>query len=170
MKVLEHFNLDDESQITPESIESDKQDRVMVAVRDPNNLRHLKKIINETDIEKTDIIVMIARVFKDKINTEVKNALESDELHLFSEVVSVAEYIGKPVIPIVIPTNNAFFSIMNVAHSLGVREVVIGLSAKYKPDIQLQQLALIWGTVHSDENTHIRVRIITENTEHTIDL
>lgn len=170
MKVLEHFNLDDEAAITPELIGSELNDRVMVAVRDPNNLNHLKKIINETDTEKTDIIVMIARVFIDKINTDVRKELKSDELHLFSEVVNVAEKIGKPVIPIVIPTNNAFFSIMNVAHSLNIREVVIGLSAKYKPDIQLQQLALIWGTVHSDENTHIRVRIITENIEHSIDL
>ena len=170
MKVLEHFNLEDEAAITPELIGSELNDRVMVAVRDPNNLNHLKKIINETDTDTTEIIVMIARVFRDKMNTEVKNELEGDELHLFSEVVNVAEKIGKPVIPVVIPTNNAFFSIMNVAHSLNVREVVIGLSAKYKPDIQLQQLALIWGTVHSDENTHVRVRIITENIEHTIDL
>lgn len=170
MKVLEHFNLDDESQITPETVESENTDRIMVAVRDPNNLNHLKKVITETDTEKTDIIVMIARVFTDKINTDTRKELKSDELHLFSEVVNVAEKIGKPVIPLVVPTNNAFFSIMNVAHSLGVREVVIGLSAKYKPDIQLQQLALLWGTVHSDENTHIRVRIITENKEHTIDL
>ncbi len=170
MRVLEHFNLDDETQITPESIESELPDKIMVAVRDPNNLNHLKKIINETDTDKTDIIVMIARVFTDKINTDTRKELKSDELNLFSEVVNVAEKIGKPVIPVVVPTNNAFYSIMNVAHSLGVREVVIGLSAKYKPDIQLQQLALIWGTVHSDENTHIRVRIITENMEHTIDL
>ena len=96
--------------------------------------------------------------------------MKSDELHLFSEVVNLAEKSGKPVIPVVVPTNNAFFSSMNVAHSLGVREVIRGLSAKYKPDIQLQQLALLWGTVHSDENTHIRVRIITENKEHTIEL
>ncbi|MFA7360663.1 MAG: APC family permease [Candidatus Kapaibacterium sp.] len=170
MRVLEHFNLDDEAQITPESIESELPDKVMVAVRDPNNLNHLKKIINETDTDKKDIIVMIARVFTDKLNTDTRKELKSDELNLFSEVVNIAEKIGKPVIPVVIPTNNAFYSIMNVAHSLGVREVVIGLSAKYKPDIQLQQLALIWGTVHSDENTHIRVRIITENMEHTIDL
>ena len=170
MRVLEHFNLDDESQITPETVESENTDRIMVAVRDPNNLNHLKKVIIETDTEKTDIIVMIARIFTDKINTDTRKELKSDEQHLFSEVVNVAEKIGKPVIPLVVPTNNAFFSIMNVAHSLGVREVVIGLSAKYKPDIQLQQLALLWGTVHSDENTHIRVRIITENQEHTIDL
>jgi len=169
-RVLEHFNLEDESAITPELIGSELPDRVMVAVRDPNNLDHLKKVINETDTEKTDLIVMIARVFKDKMNVEVRQELESDELYLFSQVVDTAEKIGKPVLPIVVPTNNAFFSIMNVAHSLQVREVIIGLSAKYRPDIQLQQLALMWGTVHSDENTHIRIRIITENVEHTIDL
>jgi amino acid transporter len=168
--ILEHFNLDDESQITPEAIDSELSDRVMVAVRDPSNLAHLKRIIEETDTEKTDIIVMIARVFRDKENLEVKNDLESDEVSLFSEVVNTAEKIGKPVIPIVVPTNNAFYSIMNVAQSLKVREVVIGLSAKYKPDVQMQQLALLWGTVNSDESNHVKLRIIVQNKEYTVDL
>lgn len=169
-KILEHFNLEDESQITPEAIESELSDRVMVAVRDPSNLAHLKKIIEETDTEKTEIVVMIARVFKDKQNVEVKHDLESDERHLFSEVVNTAERIGKPVIPIVVPTNNAFYSIMNVAHSLKVREVVIGLSAKYKPDVQMQQLALLWGTVNSDESNHIKIRIIVQGKEYNVEL
>lgn len=169
-KILEHFNLEDESQITPEAIESELSDRVMVAVRDPSNLAHLKKIIEETDTEKTEIVVMIARVFKDKQNTLVKNDLEADERYLFSEVVNTAEKIGKPVIPIVVPTNNAFYSIMNVAQSLKVREVVIGLSAKYKPDVQMQQLALLWGTVNSDESNHIKLRIIIQNKEYNVDL
>jgi amino acid transporter len=169
-KILEHFNLDDETQITPESIESELSDRVMVAVRDPSNLEHLKKIIEETDTEKTEIIVMIARVFRDKENLEVKNDLEADERHLFSEVVNTAERIGKPVIPIVVPTNNAFYSIMNVAQSLKVREVIIGLSAKYKPDVQMQQLALLWGTVNSDESNHVKLRIIIQNKEYSVDL
>lgn len=168
--ILEHFNLDDESQITPEAIDSELSDRVMVAVRDPSNLEHLKRIIEETDTDKTEIIVMIARVFKDKQNTEVKNDLEADERHLFSEVVNTAEKIGKPVIPIVVPTNNAFYSIMNVAASLKVREVIIGLSAKYKPDVQMQQLALLWGTVNSDESNHVKLRIIVLNKEYTVDL
>lgn len=169
-KILEHFNLEDESQITPEAIESELSDRVMVAVRDPSNLEHLKKIIEETDTDKTEIIVMIARVFKDKENLIVKNDLEADERQLFSEVVNTAEKIGKPVIPIVVPTNNAFYSIMNVAQSLKVREVVIGLSAKYKPDVQMQQLALLWGTVNSDESNHVKLRIIIQNKEYSVDL
>jgi amino acid transporter len=163
--VLEHFNLEGEENITADGIGSEHDDRILVAVRDPGNLSHLQKVINETDTDNTDIIVFIGRVFKDRQNTLVNQALEEDERNLFSQVVNVAEKIGKPVIPLVVPTNNAFFSIVNVANSLKVREVVLGLSAKFRPDIQLQQLALLWGTVQSDENQKLTIRIITQDKE-----
>ena len=113
---------------------------------------------------------MIGRVFVDKMNTEVRQELKEEEQDLFSRVVDVAEHIGKPVYTVIVPTNNAFFAIMNAANSLNVREVIIGLSAKYKPDVQLQQLALLWGTVNSDENKHIVIRIITEDREYRAEL
>lgn len=162
---LEHFNMNFEENITAEGIGSENNDRIIVAVRDPGNLSHLQKVINETDTDKTDIIVFIGRVFKDRQNVLVEHELEEDERHLFSEVVNLAEKIGKPVIALVVPTNNAFFSIVNVANSLKAREVVLGLSAKYRPDVQLQQLALLWGTVQSDENQKLTIRIITGDKE-----
>jgi amino acid transporter len=167
---LEHFNLDREQDITPEAIGSELDDRIVVAVRDPGNLSHLQKVINETDTDKTDIIVFIGRVFKDKMNMQVNENIEEDERALFSQVVTIAEYIGKPVIPMVVPTNNAFYSIVNVANALKAREIVLGLSARYKPDIQLQQLALLWGTVHSDESQGITIRIISDGMEFKQDL
>lgn len=169
-KILEHFNVEDENEITAESVGSDLDDRVLVAVKDPQNLNHLRKVINETDVEKTDIIVMIGRVFTDKLTTHVSEELEHDEQVLFSRVVDTAEEIGKPVHTIVVPTNNAFYAIMNTAYSLKVREVIIGLSAKYRPDVQLQQLALLWGTINSDESRHIVIRIITLNREYKAEL
>ena len=169
-KILEHFNVEDESAIDSKLIGCELDDRVLVAVRDPNNLNHLQKVINETDTDKTDIVVMIGRVFVDKMNTEVRQELKEEEQDLFSRVVDVAEHIGKPVYTVIVPTNNAFFAIMNAANSLNVREVIIGLSAKYKPDVQLQQLALLWGTVNSDENKHIVIRIITEDREYRAEL
>ncbi|MCX7833286.1 MAG: hypothetical protein N2490_03665, partial [Ignavibacteria bacterium] len=168
--VLEHFNLEDEYEISPQAIGSELNDRVLVAVKDPNNLNHLQKVLNETDTEKTDVIVMIGRVFTDKYTTFVDRDLQEDERELFSNVVDVSEKIGKPVITVIIPTNNAFYSIMNTAKLLGVREVVIGLSAKYKPDVQLQQLALLWGTIQSDETKHIKIRIITQDREFVAEL
>jgi len=169
-KVLEHFNLDPESLVTPESIGSELPDRIIVAARDPNNLAHLQKVIMETDTDKTDIIVMIARVFRDKQNMLVKDTIESDERKLFSEVVNIAEKIGKPVIPVVIPTNNAFFAIVLLAKNLEAREIILGLSGKFKIDVQMQQLALLWGTVQSDESKHLTIKIITEATEYKAEL
>jgi hypothetical protein len=168
--VLEHFNLEREIDITPETIGSELSERIVVAARDPNNLVHLQKVLNETDTDKADVIVFIGRVFKDKMNMEVNEEIEDDERELFSEVVNVAEKIGKPVIPLVVPTNNAFYSIVSVAHALNAKEIVLGLSAKYKPDVQLQQLALLWGTVSSDENERIAIRIITGEIEYKQEL
>jgi len=169
-KILEHFNVEDETEITAESVGTDLEDRVLVAVKDPGNLNHLRKVINETDIEKTDIIVMIGRVFSDKLTTQVSEELEHEEKDLFSRVVDTAEEIGKPVHTIVVPTNNAFYAIMNTAYNLNVREVIIGLSAKYRPDVQLQQLALLWGTINSDESKHILLRILTQDREYKAEL
>ncbi len=169
-RVLEHFNIEDENELSPAAIESEKEDRILVAVKDPNNLNHLEKVLSENEPEITDVIVMIGRVFTDKQNTVVDNELQDDEKELFSAVVEVSERIGKPVITVVIPTNNAFYSIINSAHSLKVREVVLGLSAKFKPDVQLQQLAILWGAVNSDENYRINIRIITQYREFRAEL
>jgi hypothetical protein len=113
---------------------------------------------------------MIARVFKDKYNILVKDTIEADERKLFSEVVNVAEKIGKPVIPVVIPTNNAFFAIVNLAKELEAREIVLGLSGKFNMDVQLQQLALLWGTVQSDESKHLTIKILADSREYKAEL
>ena len=169
-KIIEHFNLDPDSIVSAESIGSVKANRIIVAVRDPNNLLHLQKIIQETDTEDTDIIVMVARVFKDRQNILVRDDIEKDEEILFSEVVNIAEKIGKRVIPVVIPTNNAFYAIVNVAKDIDAKEIVLGLSGKYKGDVQIQQLALLWGTVQSDESKRLNIRIITQAMEYKAEL
>lgn len=169
-KPLEHFNLEGEETITPESIGSELPERILVAVRDPNNLSHLERLLEETDTDKTDIIVFIGRVFKDRQNMIVNEELEPEERKLFSEVVNVSEKIGKPVIPLIVPTNNAFYSIVNVAHAIKAKEIVLGVSAKYRTDVQLQQLALLWGTIQSDESEKITIRIISRDTEYKADL
>jgi amino acid transporter len=167
---LEHFNLEGENIITPESIDSHNQDRLLVAARDPGNLVHLQKVLSETDTDHTDVVVFIGRVLRDPQNLVVSEELEPDERRLFSEIVNVAETIGKPVIPLVVPTNNAFYSIVNVAHSIAAREIVLGLSARYRPDVQLEQLAILWGTVQSDESEKVVIRIITQDKEFKTDL
>ena len=49
-------------------------------------------------------------------------------------------------------------------------EIILGLSGKYKGDVQIQQLALLWGTVQSDESKRLNVRIITQTIEYKAEL
>ena len=169
-KVLEHFNIGAGDAITPQAIGSENQKRVIVAVRDPNNLQHLVKTLKDTDTDEIDIVVIIARVFQDKMNVLVKQDLEDFERELFSAIVNVAENIGKPVIPLVIPTNDAFYAILTVAFELNADEVVLGLSATKPPEVQVTQLAVLWGRVDEKGTRNLAVKIIYDNKEYRADL
>ncbi len=156
---LEKFNIFGESTITPESIGSTKKERKIVAVGSIINLKHLSKCLEETDTDNVDIVVMTAKVLRDRQSEEVEARLSLSEQAVLSEVVSIAEKVGKPVIPIVVPTNNVPYALAMTAKELGASEIFLGASGKYDPDFQLQQLALLWGTVQPDESKQICIRI-----------
>jgi hypothetical protein len=156
---LEKFNIFGESTITPESIGSSRKERKLVAVGSITNLKHLSKCLEETDTDNVDIVVMTAKVLRDRQSEEVEARLSPSEQAVLSEVVSIAEKVGKPVIPIVVPTNNVPYALAMTAKELGASEIFLGASAKYDPDFQLQQLALLWGTVQPDESKQICIRI-----------
>ncbi len=170
VKHLEDFNLHEEIRITPESIGSKKGYRKLVAVRSPSNLYHLDKVLAETDTDEIDIIVMTSRVYADKTNMQVEVTMDNYERELMTEVLNIAEHLGKSVIPLVVPTNNAFYSILNTANELKIDEVIMGLSARFKPDVQLEQLSLLWGTIQSDESKKMIVRVIAPDVEFKVEL
>jgi hypothetical protein len=72
---------------------------VVVAVRNPNHLDHLSKVLTKTDTRKIDIVALSVRL-ADPASTG-EHALEphqifaEDETRLFSRVVSLAEKAGK---------------------------------------------------------------------------
>jgi hypothetical protein len=82
------------------------------------------------------------------------------EEKLFSKVVKVCEDHGRGVTPLVVVSNDQQYAIAKTAHLLGVDEVVMGVSAKYRADIQLENFAMHWGSL--DEKP-IRVRVLSEN-------
>ena len=155
----EEFNISGESVVTPDSIGSTKKKLKVVAVGSIKNLKHLSKCLEETDTDEVDIVVMTAKVLRDRQSEEVEARLSRSEQAVLSEVVSIAEKVGKPVIPIVVPTNNVPYALAMTAKELGASEIFLGASGKYDPDFQLQQLALLWGTVQPDESKQICIRI-----------
>ncbi|MBC8043181.1 MAG: APC family permease [Rhizobacter sp.] len=161
LEKLEKFNQESGLKITPESIGSEKKSRVLVAVKDPKNLEHFDKAIDTIDTDKTDIIVMTVRVLEDEqpFNPEMTR----QERELFTEIVNIAEDVGKPVIPLLVPSYNAFFSIVNSAKELGVTDVYLGESERFSMETELEQLAMIWGYEQRDADKKIMFRVIADD-------
>lgn len=167
---LERFNVLAQDKLTVESIGCEHAKRKLVAVRVPTRLQHLKKCLDETDPDTTDVIVMSAKVLSGMANTMVDTTVDTEAEELFSEVIKLAEKEGKPVIPIVVPTNNVAYAVAHTAAQLGVEEVVVGTPDKYPAEYQLQQFALHWGMVQADERHKLLVRSIGTKSELRVDL
>jgi amino acid transporter len=157
---FEKVNLVEQERLTPESCESAKAHRVLLAVRDPNNLFHLKRCLQDIDPDQTDLIIMTAKIAHG-FQADIKiNRLAFEEEHLFTNVITVAEKAGVSVIPVVIASNNFYYAITKTAYDLNAQEIILGLSGKISADLQMEQLAMFWGNVSGAEPRPMVVRII----------
>jgi hypothetical protein len=155
---IEKFALERKSELTPEIIELEEgKPRVLVPARDPNNLIHLAKALEEAAERGTEIIVMTVKVEKGEQSFE--HVFTRDEELLFTKVVELAEKAGVSVKPLVVPSNKSWFAIARTAYELGAQEILMGKSEKVPPDVQLEQMAIAWAMVA--ENRPIKFRIIT---------
>ncbi|MBI4350722.1 MAG: amino acid permease, partial [Elusimicrobia bacterium] len=123
--------------------ELSKQHRVLVPVRNPNNLVHLKAVLETVEDEDTDIIVLTAKIAKGIQSGE--EIMSEEDKDLFTAVVHMAEKYGKTVKPIFVFSNDPFYSMAQVAQAAGVDEIVMGVSGSSGAEIQLERLAMAWG-------------------------
>ncbi|HUI64628.1 MAG TPA: APC family permease [Bacteroidota bacterium] len=162
---LERFNVHGADQLTIEAIGSKHTHRKLVAASAPNRLYQLLKCLQENDPETTDIVVMHAKILADKENATVDDSISTDQDLLFSEVIKMAEKEGKPVLPIVVPTNNALYAVAQTAAQLGVDEIFLGVSKRYPADYLIEQFAIYWGMVQTDGNQHVVLRTVDAKRE-----
>ena len=85
-------------------------------------------------------------------------------------VVQRAEKSGKEVIPLIVPTNNPLFAVINTAKTLDVQELIVGVSNKNTADEQLDQIALYWFNVCEGNPKPLTVRIVSHDREVHLDL
>jgi amino acid transporter len=135
------------------------EDRILVAARDPNNLSHLKDVIERVDSKKTDILVMTVKQGHIAQKGGVED-LPLDERQLLTNIVALAEKHGTNVIPIMVPANDPIYATAKAAFDLGAREIVLGKSLKTDPEVQLEKIAVAWGFVTSGNPRKITVRVV----------
>ncbi len=158
----EKFNLElvAETELDPRKLGLDGRPRKIIAIRDPHNLAHLHRYLAEND--DAELIALTVRVEKGLASSEGATVFTVAEEQLFSRVVKVCEDHGRAVMPLVVVSNDHVYALVRAAWQLRAQEVVMGVSARFKPDVQLENFAMHWGTL-AGEDQHIRVRVLSEH-------
>lgn len=167
---IDKVNLTRVDVLTPQDCALTKSRRVVVAVRDPNNLVHLMRILKELDPDRSDVLVMTSKIAKGfHLEGNLTESTPEEDV-LFTQIIAVAEKVGHTVIPLLVPSNDPFYAMARVAYDVNAQELVVGKSEKYPPDIQMERIAVAWGAVRPPQGRPLRIRIIWDGSEYKEDI
>ena len=159
---IEQFTQRPTSEVSPSSIGVSKRYRKLVAIRSPQNLYMLQRALEETDPESTEVIVMTAKSTPPGEEAPASDTeLDRYDRKLMTAVIELAEKAGKQITPLVVPTNNPLYAVMNTAKSLGVQELIVGASNKFTAEEHLDQMAFYWVNLHGGESTPLSIRVLS---------
>jgi len=144
---LEKFRLVTQEILSQDSI-SARQGNVLVAIRNPFELGHLKRVLERVDPRKIDVVALtvkrVPRHGSGGYELDVDQIFSDKIAELFSNVVSVAEKAGKHVELLVVPGRDYNRATVEVAQRLKASLVVMGLSAKMTPSQQAKAFGDAW--------------------------
>jgi amino acid transporter/nucleotide-binding universal stress UspA family protein len=166
---LEQFNQSRADQVSPTTLGITKPYRKLVAIRSPYNLAMLEKTLAETDPATTDVVVMTSTVIP-PASDDFTPAITDEDRALLTAVVNLAEHAGKPVKPLIVPTNEPFYALTRTARTIGAEELVMGLSNKFDPEVQLDQVALYWMNVCEAEPAPLTIRVLGKDRDVRLDI
>ncbi|MGB9379076.1 APC family permease [Candidatus Binatus sp.] len=158
----EKFNLEliEENQVDSIGLGLFAPHKKLIAIRDPNNLAHLHRYLSERD--DAELIALTVRTEKGLASSDGGQIFSDAEGKLFSKVVKVCEDHGRAVTPLVVVSNDQVYAIARMAFLLSVDEVVMGVSERFNPDVQLENFAMHWGSLGDAEERHVNVRVLSD--------
>ena len=167
---IEQFNRALVQQVTKADLGLTRPYCKLVAIRSPHNLFMLDKALADTDPQTTDVVVMTAKVEPQGADLPPGHALDTYDNQLLTAVVNHAERLGKTVTPLLVPTNNSLYAVLNTAKDLPCQEILLGASNKYTAEEQLDQIALYWINLHGGMPQGLTVHIVSQDRDVTFDL
>ena len=121
---------------------------MLVAIRNPHELGHLRGVLERVDTRKIDVIALtVKRVSgfgSGGFELDVDQIFSDKVAGLFSSVVTVAEKAGKHVELLVVPGRDYNRAVVEVAQRLQSSIVVMGLSARMTPSEQAKAFGDAW--------------------------
>jgi amino acid transporter len=143
---LEEFNLDHRSEVTSETVHA-RPGCVLVAIRDYNQMTHLRNVLQKTNVRRHDIVVMTVRTLSTgagEYGLVSSQIFAEYEKELFTRVVTLAEKEGKTVDLLVVPGVNPFDGMVQTAAKLKASRLVTGVSAKMPSEELARLIGLAW--------------------------
>ncbi|MDD2773687.1 MAG: amino acid permease [Elusimicrobiales bacterium] len=168
----ERINIRQALSIEQALTEVSKPKRILVAVRNPENMHHFHKILESADADDTDILVLTSKVAKGLQFGAEAAAPGPEETELFTRVILTAEKYGQSVIPLFVLSNDPFYAIAQVAYAAKADQIVMGVSGAHGADSQLERLVMAWGAVKGDAASEkpVLARVIWEGRELSFEL
>jgi len=142
---MEKFNLSVSEQLSTESVRV-RPDNVIVAVRNPDRLDHLRQVLQKTNTQKQDVVVMSIRGVTGSEESELREdqLFTNQERELFTHVVTIAEKEGKTVELLVVPGVDPFFTMVQTAANLKTARLVTGVSARMDSAELARRIGKAW--------------------------
>jgi amino acid transporter len=145
------------------------KNRILVAVRNPDNLYHLDAVLKNLGGDDTDVIVMYAKPVDNWRVGKTEGIKNVDDNKLFSNVILAAEKYGHSICPLMVSSNEPFYAISQVAMEAQAGEIIMGVSGSHGANEQLERLVMAWGALHdgkeADAQRPITAKILWEGRE-----
>jgi hypothetical protein len=148
---------------------------VLVGVRDYNTLSHLEHVLERTNTDEQDIVVMTTRLIAGPGGGERDLSDETlfteYEQRLFTRVVALAEKHGRPVELVIVPATNIFDAAAQTAMRLDSAVIVAGLSSKMTAQEQSREVGRAWERLPEKPRRQVAFKVIEPGgVEHVVHL
>jgi amino acid transporter len=167
---MEKFLLDPHADLSAGAV-SVRPGNVLVAVRNPNRLQHLGRVLEKTDTRKIDIVVLSVRLVTQAGSGEhpldIGQIFSDAETTVFTRVVTLAEKSGKHVELMVVPGSDPYEAVVQTAARLESSRIVMGLSPKLTPSEQGAQVGRYWEQL-PEPRPSLSLEIVLENQRDTV--
>jgi amino acid transporter len=144
---LEKFRLASPDEVTAQAVNV-RPGGMLIAVRNPHRLEHVKAALDRVDTRRMDVVVMTVKLVTPAGSGESDLAADqvftNDVGLLFSRVVEIAEKAGKHVELMVVPGANANEVVVSTAQRLQCSTILMGLSGRISPAQQAKGFGDAW--------------------------
>jgi len=132
---------------------------IIVTVRHPHSLGHLVEAMKAAG--DRDVVVLAVRVLGADVDDDSAEATTPtrDERYLFAQVVALTERYARPVRLLIVPAQNVFEGVIQVALRLHSSEVYVGESSTLPTAEQARLLGEAWEHADKDEDQKLRLVI-----------